>query len=100
MVPPRLAKSVVADIERGLAGGILPHPWQSETCIGEWHYQRKLFDQPGEFGGYMHPREVIHWLVDTVSKNGTFILNIPGKPDGTIDHKEEKSWRKSENGLP
>jgi alpha-L-fucosidase len=31
---------------------------------------------------------VIHWLVDTVSKNGTFILNLPGMPDGTIDSKE------------
>ena len=27
-------------------------------------------------------------MIDTVSKNGTFILNIPGKPDGTIDSKE------------
>ena len=27
-------------------------------------------------------------MVDTVSKNGTFILNVPGKPDGTIDSKE------------
>jgi alpha-L-fucosidase len=27
-------------------------------------------------------------LADAVSKNGTFILNIPGKPDGTIDAKE------------
>ncbi len=87
-VPPHLAKSVVADIERGLAATILPHPWQSETCIGDWHYQRELFNHPGEYGGYMHPREVIHWLVDTVSKNGTFLLNIPGKPDGTIDRKE------------
>ena len=34
MVPPNLAKAVVADIERGLAGTILPYPWQSETCIG------------------------------------------------------------------
>lgn len=87
-VPPRLAKAVVADIERGLTAGILPHPWQSETCIGQWHYQRRLFTQPGEYGGYLKPREVIHWLVDVVSKNGTFILNIPGKPDGTIDAKE------------
>ena len=30
----------------------------------------------------------MHWLIDTVSKNGTFILNVPGKPDGTIDSKE------------
>lgn len=89
-VPPRLAKAVVADIERGLAARILPHPWQSETCIGDWHYQRQLFTQPGPYGGYLPPDEVIHWLVDTVSKNGTFILNIPGKPDGTIDAKEER----------
>jgi alpha-L-fucosidase len=88
MVPPNLAKSVVADIERGLAAGILPYPWQSETCIGDWHYQRALFDKPGKYGGYMPPREVIHWLADTVSKNGTFVLNVPGKPDGTIDRKE------------
>ncbi len=42
----------------------------------------------GEYGGYLPPRDVIHWLIDTVSKNGTFVLNIPGKPDGTIDSKE------------
>ena len=88
-VPPKLLKCVVADIERGLSGGIMPYPWQSETCIGQWHYQRALFNHPGEYGGYMHPREVIHWMIDTVSKNGTFILNIPGKPDGTIDRKEK-----------
>ena len=36
----------------------------------------------------MKPGEVIHWLVDVVSKNGTFVLNIPGLPDGTIDADE------------
>jgi alpha-L-fucosidase len=87
-VPDRLAKALVADYERGLAGEVMKYPWQSETCIGEWHYNRALYDKPGEYGGYLPPREVIHWLIDTVSKNGTFILNIPGKPDGTIDSKE------------
>jgi alpha-L-fucosidase len=87
-VPDRLAKSVVADYERGLTSGIAPYAWQSETCIGEWHYRRGLYEKPGEFGGYLPPRDVLHWLVDTVSKNGTFILNIPGMPDGTIDSKE------------
>jgi len=89
-VPPNLRKAVVADIERGLSSEILPNPWQSETCIGEWHYRRALFDKPGEYGGYLHPADAIHWMADTVSKNGTFILNIPGKPDGTIDSKELK----------
>jgi alpha-L-fucosidase len=87
-VPDRLAKSVVADYERGLTSGIAPYAWQSETCIGDWHYKRSLYEKEGEFGGYLHPRDVIHWMIDTVSKNGTFILNIPGKPDGTIDSKE------------
>ena len=87
-VPDRLAKAVVADYERGITSGIMKYPWQSETCIGQWHYQRALYEKPGVYGGYLPPSDVIHWLVDTVSKNGTFILNVPGKPDGTIDSKE------------
>jgi len=87
-VPDRLAKALVADYERGITPGIMPHAWQSETCIGEWHYRRGLYEKPGEYGGYLPPRDVILWLIDSVSKNGTFVLNIPGKPDGTIDSKE------------
>ncbi len=88
VVPDALAKGVVAGFERAITDSIKPFPWYSETCIGGWHYDRKLFLAPGEFGGYMHPRSVIHWLVDTVSKNGTFMLNVPGRADGTIDEKE------------
>jgi alpha-L-fucosidase len=66
----------------------MEHAWQSETCLGDWHYDRALCEKPGEYGGYLPPRDVIHWLIDTVSKNGTFILNVPGRPDGTIDSKE------------
>jgi alpha-L-fucosidase len=87
-VPDRLVKAVVADYERGLTAEIMKYPWQSETCIGAWHYLRSLYEKPGEYGGYLNPRDVIHWLIDTVSKNGTFILNVPGRPDGTIDSKE------------
>jgi len=89
-VPQNLRKAVVADIERGLSSEILPNPWQSETCIGQWHYRESLFEEPGEYGGYLHPADAIHWMADTVSKNGTFILNIPGRPDGTIDSKERR----------
>jgi len=87
-VPDRLAKAVVADYERGLTSQIMKYPWQSETCIGGWHYLRSLYEKPGEYGGYLPPRDVLHWMIDTVSKNGTFILNVPGRPDGTIDSKE------------
>lgn len=87
-VPDKWAKAVVADYERGLTSEIMKYAWQSETCIGDWHYNLALYNKPGEFGGYLPPRDVIHWLIDTVSKNGTFVLNIPGRPDGTIDSKE------------
>lgn len=87
-IPDRLAKALVADYERGLTSEIMKYSWQSETCIGDWHYNRALYNKPGEFGGYLPPRDVIHWMIDTVSKNGTFILDVPGKPDGTIDSKE------------
>jgi alpha-L-fucosidase len=87
-VPDDLAKAVVADYERGLTSGIMKFPWQSETCIGDWHYNRRLYEAPGEYGRYLSPRDAVHWLIDTVSKNGTFILDVPGRPDGTIDSKE------------
>jgi len=87
-VPDHIAKALVADYERGLTSNIMPDAWQSETCIGDWHYKRSLFEKDGEYGGYLPPRDAIHWMIDTVSKNGTFILNIPGRPDGTIDSKE------------
>ena len=41
-VPDRLAKAIVADYERGLTSEIMPYAWQSETCIGQWHYRRSL----------------------------------------------------------
>ncbi len=37
---------------------------------------------------YQNPWHLIHWLIDTVSKNGTFILNIPGRPNVAIDSRE------------
>jgi alpha-L-fucosidase len=87
-VPEPWVKCAVVDYERALTNKIMEYTWQSETCLGDWHYDRALYDKPGEYGGSLQPRDVIHWLIDTVSKNGTFILNVPGKPDGTIDSKE------------
>ena len=83
-VPDDKAKALVADYERGVTNQIMPYAWQSETCIGDWHYNRARFLKHS----YMKPGQVIHWMVDAVSKNGTFILNIPGKPDGTNDADE------------
>ncbi len=76
--------AVVEDIERGVATGIRPDPWQTDTCIGSWHYERRLFEQHR----YKTPVQVIQMLVDIVSKNGNLMLSIPVRGDGTIDEDE------------
>jgi alpha-L-fucosidase len=77
-------KAMVWDIERGNSNSIEPLPWQTDTCIGDWHYNRGVYDR----NGYKTGRTVIHSLVDIVSKNGNLLLNIPVRGDGTIDEKE------------
>lgn len=77
-------KCMVWDIERGQANAIQPLPWQTDTCIGNWHYDRELYER----GGYKTAGTVVQMLVDIVSKNGNLMLNIPVRGDGTIDEKE------------
>src|SRR5687768_4553176 len=79
-------KAMVWDIERGQANEIQPLPWQTDTCIGGWHYDRGLYER----NGYKTAATVIQTLVDIVSKNGNLMLNIPVRGDGSIDEKERK----------
>jgi alpha-L-fucosidase len=76
---------VTEDVERGFVGGIRPQPWQTDTCIGNWHYDRPLYER----NGYKSAKQVIQRLADTVSKNGNLLLSVPVRGDGTIDEKEE-----------
>jgi alpha-L-fucosidase len=78
-------RAIVDDVERGFLNEIRPEPWQTDTCIGNWHYDRRIYEQ----NAYKTPKEVIQRLVDVVSKNGNLLLNIPVRGDGTIDEKEE-----------
>nr|WP_262920118.1 alpha-L-fucosidase [Niabella hibiscisoli] len=79
-------KALVWDIERGQANDILPHTWQTDTCIGSWHYDRSIYEN----NRYKSPQMVIQTLVDVVSKNGNYLLNIPVRGNGTIDDLERK----------
>jgi alpha-L-fucosidase len=78
-------KCIVWDVERGVLPYGLPVPWQTDTCIGGWHYDRGLYDR----NGYKSAKTVIQMLVDIVSKNGNLLLNVPVRGDGSIDEKEE-----------
>jgi alpha-L-fucosidase len=77
-------KCMVWDVERGALDNIQAKPWQTCTCIGDWHYKRSIFEK----NEYKSAAHVIHMLVDIVSKNGNLLLNIPVRGDGTIDDKE------------
>lgn len=71
------------NIERGVSNQIEPYPFQTDTCIGNWHYEHKLYDQDG----YKSAQTVVHTLIDVVSKNGNLLLSIPLRGDGTPDDK-------------
>ena len=79
-------KCMVWDIERGQSNNIEPLPWQTDTCIGGWHYQKSIFTDHK----YKSAKTVIHTLVDVVSKNGNLCLSVPVKADGTIDSDERQ----------
>jgi alpha-L-fucosidase len=70
----------VLDHERGVADSISPEPWQSDTCIGQWHYKR------GQ--RYKTTKKVIDLLADIVSKNGNLLLNMPLPSSGALDWEE------------
>jgi alpha-L-fucosidase len=84
LLPPEHRAALVEDIERGFASGISPTPWQTDTCIGDWHYSRAIFEQHA----YKSAPTVVQRLCDTVSKNGNLLLNIPLRGDGSIDADE------------
>lgn len=77
-------KCMAWDIERGAANEILPQPWQTDTCIGSWHYDRGIFDRHR----YKSAKNVVQMLVDIVSKNGNLLLSVPLKGDGAPDSDE------------
>jgi alpha-L-fucosidase len=83
-LPPDHRAALVEDYERGVSDSILPDPWQTDTCIGVWHYDRSIYEKHR----YKTVGQVVRMLADIVSKNGNLMLNIPLRGDGTIDDDE------------
>jgi alpha-L-fucosidase len=72
----------VYDVERGVVDAIWPRPWQTDTCIGDWHYNKNTV------GKYKSAKIVIDLLIDIVSRNGNLMLNIPLPASGMPDADE------------
>jgi alpha-L-fucosidase len=73
----------ILDFEGGPPDGIRGGSWVVDRPIGtgSWGYVDGLKANS--------PRTVIGWLVDTVSKNGTLLLNVSPKSDGTIPQDQQ-----------
>lgn len=81
---PAQRKGIVETFERGFTDSLMPEPWQTDTCIGDWHYNRSRFTDHS----YVPAKAVVQRLCDVVSKNGNLLLNIPMRGDGSIDDDE------------
>lgn len=72
----------VPDIERGQLAAQKPYRWQSDTamCFNSWCHTVD--------NRYKEARDILCDLVDINSKNGTLLLNIGPKEDGTFTEEE------------
>ncbi len=77
----------VFDMERGAASEIQPALWQTCTSVSRnsWGYITNHV--------YKDSGEIVDELVDVISKNGTLLLNIGPKADGTIPEREQQILR-------
>ena len=81
VVPEPVWGTLTRDFEMSLADKLQQNPWQTEACIGNWHYDRAVFENHT----YQKASFIVPFLVDIVSKNGNLLLSIPlpgyGEPD-------------------
>jgi len=73
----------VWDVERGKSGKMMKFPWQTDTSIGKksWCYIDGEENKTAE--------QIVHDLIDIVSKNGNLLLNIGPRADGTITEEQQ-----------
>ena len=74
--------TAVVDIERGQFSEVQSFPWQTDTAIAKnsWCYT--------EGNDFKKPWSILCDLVDVVSKNGSMLLNVGPKADGTISDED------------
>lgn len=80
--------TAVGDVERGASARLREFPWQACTSVSRssWCYVEKE--------DYKTAQELVATLVDTVSKNGSLLLNVGPKADGTIPEAEAALLRR------
>ncbi len=74
--------AAVLDVERGQLSDIRPLFWQTCTSVARnsWGYTDEQ--------NYKSAAYILHDLIDVVSKNGTMLLNVGPRADGSIPEPE------------
>ncbi len=93
---PQAMGAFTLDIERSRSTEILAEPWQTDTCIGDWHYKRSIFEQHK----YKTADTVIPLLIDIISKNGNLLLSVPVRGNGAIDEDEHAFLQELASWIP
>jgi alpha-L-fucosidase len=73
----------VPDVERGQFADLKPYFWQTDTAVAKnsWCYT--------ENNDYKAADEIIRDLIDIVSKNGSLLLNVGPRADGSIPNEDK-----------
>lgn len=73
----------IFDVERGQIDGVAQELWQNDTAIAKnsWGYT--------EGNSFKTPYEILCNMIEVISKNGCYMLNVGPKPDGTICDEEK-----------
>ena len=74
----------VDDLEKSRKNKLEEKSWMTDETVstGSWCYTKNLKIKPTE--------DVLHVLIDIVSKNGVLLLNISPKADGTIPNDQKQ----------
>ena len=80
--PQIQAYTGILDFERGREDKLVPYPWLTDTALGPW-FNRNPFP-------YRSTKDLVHVLVDIVSKNGCMLLDVGPNADGSIPARAEQ----------
>lgn len=74
--------TALVDVERGKFADAKPYYWQTDTAVAlnSWCYT--------EGNQYRPAADIVRDLVDIVSKNGSLLLNVGPRADGTIPEED------------
>jgi alpha-L-fucosidase len=75
---------VASPREGGHTGEIIRTPWVWEDTVGEWFFEDNTF---------YSTRPMVLQMIEAISRDGNFNINISLTPEGALEPGGEKMWR-------